>query len=1353
MIKLCQFPAVDTQGNQIIEVFNHPDMFHHSYMDKVAAPFLPRVREYIDRLVPDSRSIYALVNALGAYEYWSSNINGDSFEEEMLIHRGPVWGYETFEHYARPFMHHCFRAGTEVVMGDRTRKPIALVKQGELVETRLGPRQVKRAMARPYNGPGVRLSLAGVAEDLEGSWDHPVFVFQRDRIHCSHKYSRLRPGQKHFEEYPSCLSEVGPSPEEIPLGEVLPGDYMVFPRPKLGGERVSDKFAELVGWAASEGYCAGQRGMIQFTFCEFNYEDIKSVNDCLVSNGLHVTRTDLPDKEQVVLSSWSVELWDKLQEYVVGTKSEKHLTGKVLTWDERALEFLLGAYVDGDGHVPIRGKNEGQLRIRSSSTQMLHILSDVMRAFCVPTTVQWVQKPGYRTFPHGETYWCAGSGTVTVAPQFSPEITRRSRKHHVKDVQSFRPRTVVGDFFLVRVIGREDTVLNEDLYNLEVEGKPEYIAGEALVHNCNKGPNARAFGSVELSAWHSQMKRVELVVRLDREEAVKVNATRVIDKIDHGELPETSMGCFPAGTLVTMADWTKKPIEEVQVGDMVITHRGRARKVTEVHKRKYSGDLYSVKPEGGRILRPTRQHPFFTETESVVRPKDHKACPQWDRGASLHPEWVEARNLRDQFLLSPVPDVDDPVEYDVNMVRLLGFYLAEGYPLWNKDGAACGICLCTGWDDPIHDEIDEVCAALGLPEPWAFSQEERSGVYIHIFSSKVAEFCVTHAGRGASAKKLSPEMLRLKFELVLELLGKYGTGDGCFSSECLSFSTSSEDLAWQLAGLLPRIGVVPSVQCVTHKAGGGFNNHDTYEWIVHIGKSQAGVFKKTCSKIGEIDLIKPRFPRAVIDGYVVSPIREVSRLYVETDVFNLEVEEDESYLAEGQSVHNCKVPYDLCSITTDWELYRKALATYDPKVHRHPGVAALIYHKTVKPIRGLSVTRDDYSSYAKNRMNEILPDGRKVFVYNPFPRFFDISFVFIGAEKTSKMMAKLASRAMVVVPSSYAAEQCGYRDCDFEQSRTHKEFSGVEKVAGSFSLRQKLQEIREKKASQQKRAEITKDIVPSQFMNKAVPLLEKSEPGLSNDTLDRMGEYPLREALSTPTMMGITLKPREFQRITLVRLGKKDLADDLDRRGEVFGHSDEVDKSVSMGGEFISKVLASLLKDSVSERSAFGPPLRRRMIRITISQMPEAEPEPREVQDELLDKVSAAYNGYRELAIEKIASLSEELNRFPDVQAEIYGVDLEDVFVEKTKLAKIDPSLLLGAVPATYLASALARMRLRRNMARGESTGMLTQMLVDYPNIAATAVGLAALKATGSDIPEKLLKTVWTAGKRLAGLG
>lgn len=446
----------------------------------------------------------------------------------------------------------------------------------------------------------------------------------------------------------------------------------------------------------------------------------------------------------------------------------------------------------------------------------------------------------------------------------------------------------------------------------------------------------------------------------------------------------------------------------------------------------------------------------------------------------------------------------------------------------------------------------------------------------------------------------------------------------------------------------------------------------------------------------------------------------------------------------------CKVPYDLCSITTDWDLYRKALDTYDPIIDRHPGMAVLRFHKK-HPITGLSITRDDYIEFLKYRMNEILTDGRKICAFNPFPRFFDISFVFIGADKTSKMMAKLASRAYVVVPSSYVAESYGYSNQ--EQPRTHKSF-GMEKAASVEWARIMLRELK-KKASQRKSAEIIKEIVPSQFGSKAVPILESSEKELPREILDQMGSCPLSEALSTPTMLGMTLKPQEFQHVTLCGMGRPDLANELEEQGKVFGPTDVMDKSIPMGPEFVSGMIARLLKGAIEERSALGPVLKRHMIRITIIGKPEvAETDLDETKDDLLDKVSAAYNGYREQVIEKIADISEQLTRFPDLQAAVYGKDESDIFVGNVKTAAgFDTRLLIGAIPATYLLSALARHKVRNSQARGEETGLLTEVLADHPHLAATVVGLAALKASGSDLPNRLLSSAIGFGKQMARIG
>ena len=54
-------------------------------------------------------------------------------------------------------------------------------------------------------------------------------------------------------------------------------------------------------------------------------------------------------------------------------------------------------------------------------------------------------------------------------------------------------------------------------------------------------------------------------------------------------------------------------------------------------------------------------------------------------------------------------------------------------------------------------------------------------------------------------------------------------------------------------------------------------------------------------------------------------------------------------------------------------------------------------------------TRKEYCECMLKRAGQILPDGRKVCVTNPFPRFFDISFVYIGADRTSHVLEKIAT--------------------------------------------------------------------------------------------------------------------------------------------------------------------------------------------------------------------------------------------------------------------------------------------------------------------------------------------------------
>lgn len=94
-----------------------------------------------------------------------------------------------------------------------------------------------------------------------------------------------------------------------------------------------------------------------------------------------------------------------------------------------------------------------------------------------------------------------------------------------------------------------------------------------------------------------------------------------------------------------------------------------------------------------------------------------------------------------------------------------------------------------------------------------------------------------------------------------------------------------------------------------------------------------------------------------------------------------------------------------------------------------------------------SKTTKDYCQHSKNEMNKIYPDGRKVCVINDYPRFFDISFVFIGADKSAKMLAKLAQVNNMLCMGDYCAVPRLSADIGEKFASTYSTQNGLLKLA------------------------------------------------------------------------------------------------------------------------------------------------------------------------------------------------------------------------------------------------------------------------------------------------------------------
>jgi len=81
--------------------------------------------------------------------------------------------------------------------------------------------------------------------------------------------------------------------------------------------------------------------------------------------------------------------------------------------------------------------------------------------------------------------------------------------------------------------------------------------------------------------------------------------------------PPNGYNCFPAGTLISVKRHGKYrhriPIERMRIGDLVYTHLGNWKRVVEFHARLYKGNIIELKLENGSLLQCTPNHRILTK--------------------------------------------------------------------------------------------------------------------------------------------------------------------------------------------------------------------------------------------------------------------------------------------------------------------------------------------------------------------------------------------------------------------------------------------------------------------------------------------------------------------------------------------------------------------------------------------------------------------------------------------------------------------------------------------------------------------------------------------------------------------
>jgi len=404
--------------------------------------------------------------------------------------------------------------------------------------------------------------------------------------------------------------------------------------------------------------------------------------------------------------------------------------------------------------------------------------------------------------------------------------------------------------------------------------------------------------------------------------------------------------CFVPGTKIMMGDGTYRPIEELSIGDEVVTHKGRVRRITHVFERDYEGDIRSIKFD--RFKDPvlvTGNHPFRsievsapatkirpgTKTSNAVRYRRDQIARglRGERNVfngdfSAEKGWRNAESLEEGSYVLGAERVAGDLQRTFE-ATLLGYYLAEGCPMGEKAGSD-GFVLSFGPHEEALALDAKKCAEQLWPDARVTIRPTQTSLRVEIFASGSRDWCIRMGGHLAPHKRVDTSVFSWDQESLLRLLGAWMSGDGNLHKGTLRLrgTSTSRDLADQMQRVAEIVGVKSSVVFERRKIGektstvsmviGGENQ--SFEVINRHHVHTVLVSKESVSEIAtrsarwpslHVASSRKRSELAWWEDCRVHRVASNTSLPYEGKVYNIEVEEDHSYVIDnGIAVHNCE---------------------------------------------------------------------------------------------------------------------------------------------------------------------------------------------------------------------------------------------------------------------------------------------------------------------------------------------------------------------------------------------------------------------------------------------------------------
>lgn len=350
-----------------------------------------------------------------------------------------------------------------------------------------------------------------------------------------------------------------------------------------------------------------------------------------------------------------------------------------------------------------------------------------------------------------------------------------------------------------------------------------------------------------------------------------------------------SPDCFGAGTLV-LAKRGLVPIEEMQIGDEVLTHKNRWRKVTGLIQK--DSETIRLKGHGHYGLDVTPDHQIYSQYFAW---RDKKQGDEVTKSRCTNGiRWIEAKDMVGSTVCHwatphSVPAVamtPPPAEMSEEFFYFLGRWVACG------SFSKSDIVISCGYHDAraTHERLVQAGLKDTAGKPFFVRcRELPETMQVIIGSVELQEWIESNFGRLSKEKHLPIWMLGLQRNWREAFLAGYCDGDGYTKDGVTAISTVSKSLALSIKLLVTSLGKAASFHYSFQK------DSLIGDRVLKGGPCYRIVWRSTAAVQQFVDDGKHRFTavKKILPG-------------VRQTVYCIEVDEDSSFVADGIIVHNCK---------------------------------------------------------------------------------------------------------------------------------------------------------------------------------------------------------------------------------------------------------------------------------------------------------------------------------------------------------------------------------------------------------------------------------------------------------------